>query len=36
MTLWEWKVEIAKAKIEHLIRLYKARVALNSTNNTKN
>ena len=27
MTLQEWKVEIAKAKIEHLLKLHKAKLA---------
>ncbi len=27
MTLQEWKVEIAKAKVKHLLELYKAKIA---------
>ena len=28
MTLQEWKVEIAKAKINHLLLLYQAKIAM--------
>ena len=35
MTLQEWKVEIAKAKIEHLIKLYEAKIARLRGDNAK-
>ncbi len=35
MTLQEWKVEIAKARISHLLKLYEAKIAKLEVSNDK-